>query len=155
MNCSVQKDLGSTNLESSKKRNNCWPFRALYIWQATKRWDLFPSPHRNLWLCAIAAAELYEAFPVRICLEAQQRGSQRAVLCQPPHHFSASMKRWDAYDHFVGTTQAWGDLTCLHRKGKPRSKKSHTAVKCLRRFIWVLHMSKLHYLSVNTTHSNR
>ena len=154
MNYSVQKDLGSTNLGSSKKSNFCWPFRALHIWQTPKRWDLFSSPHQSLWLCAMAAAELCEAFPVRICLEAQQRGSQRAVFGKPTLRFSVSMKRWNAYDHFAETSLAWGDPDCLHYKGKTKSKKSHTAVKCLQRFIWVLHMSKLHYLSVNTTHSN-
>ena len=158
MNCSVQKDLESTNLETSTKRNICRPFRALHVWQATKRWDLFSSPHRSLWrlwLCAMAAAELCEAFPVRICLEAQQRGLQRAFFGKPTLRFPVSMKRWNAYDHFVETSLAWGDPTCLHCKSKPRSKKPHTAVKCLQRFIWVLHLSKLYYLSVNTTHFNQ
>ena len=155
MNCSVQKDLESTNLGSSKKRTFCWPFRALHIWQATKRRGLFSSPHRSFWLCAMAAAELCEAFSVRICLEAQQRGSPRAVVCKPTHRFTVSMKRQNVYGHFAETSLAWGVPDCLQSKGKPRSKKSHTAVKCLQRFIWVLHLSKLYYLSVNTTHSNQ
>jgi len=33
-----------------------------------KTWDIVSSPHQSLWLCAMAAAELCEAFPVRICL---------------------------------------------------------------------------------------
>ncbi len=57
----------------------------------------------------MAVAELYEAFPVRICLEAQQRGLQRAFFWKTDPSFFRQYEAMERLRSFCG------DLPSLRR----------------------------------------
>ena len=58
----------------------------------------------------MAAAELCEAFPVRICLEAQQRGLQRAFFFGKP-----TLRFFRQYEAMERLRSFCGDLPSLRR----------------------------------------
>ena len=147
MNYSVAKDLGSTNLETSMKRNICRPFRALHVWQATKRWDLFSSPHRRhwkLWLCAMAAA-----------------GALHPTSTTHLRHWSTRHIGGRFYGTALSFDRWMEAAKCLQNKDTSNCLRHLLDDICILHLIvytiifYLLHMSKQHDLSVNTTHTNR